>query len=93
MVGVERSDHLVPFNDLYSGRCNRGGGPHANITNISTPKACFTKKFAWPQNGDNCLLARFGGHGEFHASCLNVHERLGDIALRENSSARCEALI
>ncbi len=90
MVSVERSDHLVSFNDLKSRGCNRGGRSH---TNILTSKAHFTKKFARPQNGDNCLFVSLGGHGEFHAAFLNVHERLGNLALRENSSCWCEALI
>src|ERR1700685_201493 len=41
MVGAERSDHLVSFNDFQSRGCHRGGGPH---TNILTPQARFTKK-------------------------------------------------
>ncbi len=90
MVGVERSDHFVPFDDLYSRGCNRGGGSNANIL---TSKADFTKKFTWPQNGDNGFLVRLGGHGEFHATFLNVHESVGNIALRENSSTCCEAFI
>ncbi len=90
MVGVERSDHFVSSNDLHNRRCNRGGGSNANIL-IS--KADFTKKFTWPQNGDDGFLFRLGGHGELHAAFLNVHERLGNIALRENSSTRCEAFI
>src|ERR1700682_3353006 len=88
MVGVERSDHLVSFNDFQSRGRHRGGGPHANIL---TAKARFTKKIAWPQNGDNCHLVSLGGHRESHAASLNVHERLGDIALRENSSSCCKA--
>lgn len=87
MVGVERPGHFVPFNDLQSRGGNCGGGPD---TNILTPKALLTKKIAWPQNGDNGLLASIGGHGEFHAACSNVHERLRDIALRENSSSCCK---
>ena len=90
MVGVERPDHLVSFNDLQSRGRNRGGRPHPNIL---ASKASFTKKIAWSQNGDNCLLVNRGGHGEFHAASLNVHERLGSITLRENSATCCNAFI
>jgi hypothetical protein len=90
MVSAESSDHLASSNDLQSRGCNRGGG---SDTDILTSKARFTKKFAWPQNGDNGLFVSLGGNGEFHAAYLNVHERLGDIAFGENSSSGCEALI
>src|ERR1700686_152992 len=90
MVSVKRSNHFLSLNDLQRGGCDRRGGPH---TNFLTAKAHFAKKFAWPQNGDNCLFVSLGGHGGFHAAFLNGQERLGNIALRENSSCCCEAFI
>ena len=89
MVSVERSHHLVSFNDLQGRGRNGGGGPH---TNILTSKAHFPKKFAWPQNGDNCLLVG-RAHGEFHPPALNVHERPGEVSLGENSCSCCEAFV
>ena len=90
MVIAKRSDHFVSFNDLQSRGCDRSGGPH---TNILTSKALFTKKFAWPQNRDNCLLGSPGSYGEFHAASFNVHEGFGDIAMREDRCSRGEPLI
>ena len=78
---VEHANHLVFLNDEQGGRCNRGRSRHANGL---ARKAPFPKKIARSKDRHNGFFAGLIDHRKLHTAFLNVHDRLGGSALRED---------
>ena len=78
---VERANHFVFFNDEHGGRSNRGRSRHANGLACKAP---FPKKIARSKDRHNGFFPGLIDNSKLHTAFLNVHDRLGGSALREN---------